>query len=200
VNPARIFLTGWSAGGYAVLFTGLRHPEIFRALSVRQGNFRPDFLEPCIAFLDRQQPIQIMFGQVDLLVKDQTLAAIDWLRQQGIEPTVVERTGAHRRDPMPVFEFFAEVVRKRPWVRVIVTDEPTDPMQVHFGTKTSFEPERFLWDFGDGSPRSPLAAPEHRFEEPGLYTVRVALWPARGGPYVREIALQVPRIRIGATR
>ena len=37
VAEDEVFITGWSAGGYAVLFTGLRNPDVFRALALRQG-------------------------------------------------------------------------------------------------------------------------------------------------------------------
>ncbi len=198
VDAPRIFLTGWSGGGYAVLFTGLRNPHLFRALAVRQGNFDARFVEPCVPFLDRHQAIQVTIGHLDILLHDQGLACIDWLRSHGLEPMVVERSGAHRRDPEPVLAFFVDVVRKRPWIRVLLTDDPGDPMRVRFGTQTSFAAERFLWDFGDETERSPLSNPEHRYEKPGLYTVRVALWTAEGGPLVRQIPLQVPRIRHGA--
>jgi poly(3-hydroxybutyrate) depolymerase len=136
IDDTRVFLTGWSAGGYAVMFTGLRNPNVFRALSVRQGNFEPAFIEPCIPFLDRFQSVQILYGDSDLL-KDQALAAVDWLRNHGMEPTVLSRQGFHRRDPEPVFAFFAQVVRSRPWVRVAVADDPLDSMRVRFSTRTS---------------------------------------------------------------
>lgn len=196
VDPTRIFLTGWSAGGYAVLFTGLRHPDVFRALSVRQGNFDPAYLEPCIPFLDRFQAVQILYGADDFL-KDQATACIAWLRSQGMEPITLGRPGFHKRDPEPVFSFFANVVRDRPWVRLTVEDDPVDPMHIRFGVRTSFEPTQYLWDFGDKSERSPVATPGHRYAEAGFYDVRLAVWPAGGGPYVRQIRLQVPRIRLG---
>lgn len=197
IDPPRIFLTGWSGGGYAVLHTGLRNPHLFRALAVRQGNFDPRFVESCVPFLDRHQPIQVTIGHLDVLLHDQGLACIEWLRSHGLDPMVVERSGAHRRDPEPVLAFFVDVVRNRPWIRVLVTDDASDPMRVRLQTQTSFDAQRFLWDFGDDSERSPLPHPEHRYEKPGLYTVRVALWPAEGGPLVRQIPLQVPRIRLG---
>jgi len=196
VDDTRIFLTGWSAGGYAVLFTGLRNPGVLRALSVRQGNFDPAFVEPCVPFLDRFQSVQVLYGESDLL-KDQALAAIDWLRNHGMEPTVLSRQGFHRRDPEPVFAFFAQVVRSCPWVRVAVADDPLDPMRVRFSTRTSFEAARFLWDFGDGQPRSPLATPEHRYDQSGFYDVRLAVWSDKGGPFVRQLRLQMPRVRLG---
>jgi len=198
VDPSRVFLTGWSAGGYAVLFTGLRNPDVFRALAVRQGNFNPAFVEPCIPFLDRYQPVQVMYGDIDLM-KDQASACVDWLREHGLSPTILERPGAHKRDPEPVFAFFADVVRHRPWVRLNVRDDPADPMHVSFSVRTSFEPVKFLWDFGDNEPRSPLAAPDHRYGKAGLYTVRVAVWPAKKGPFVRKVQLRIPRVRLGVS-
>ncbi|GAG08333.1 unnamed protein product, partial [marine sediment metagenome] len=78
VDQTRVFLTGWSAGAYAVLFTGLRNPDVFRALSVYQGNFDPAFVEPCAPFLDRYQPIQIVYGSEDPIANAQP--CVDWLR------------------------------------------------------------------------------------------------------------------------
>lgn len=197
VDENRIFLTGWSAGGYAVLFTGLRHPEIFRALSVRQGNFNSAFVEPCVPFLDRYQPVQIMFGDIDPLKADAE-AGIEWLGGHDIQCTVLERPGTHKRDPVPVFDFFVDCVRRRPWIRIRVQDDPTDPMRVRFSVKASFKPSRILWDFGDKQ-RSTEARPEHRYDESGVYDVKAALWKSKDKHYVRQIKLQVPRVRLGAT-
>jgi len=197
VHSARVFLTGWSAGGYAVLFTGLRNPDVFRALSVRQGNFDPAYVEPCVPFLDRFQPVQIMYGDADLL-KDQALESIEWLRGHGMEPTVLERPGTHRREPVPMVEFFKEVIRRRPWVRINVIDDPEEAMRLTFEPHVSFEPQRILWDFGDGTPHVSETRPTHRYAQPGTYTVRMAVWPESGDPHVRQVQLIVPRPRLGA--
>ncbi len=198
VEPSQVFLTGWSAGGHAVLFTGLRHPDVFRALSARQGNFKPEFVEPCVPFLDRYQPVQITYGALDPL-RDQALACIDWLRAHDLDPLAQERTGSHRRDAKPVYDFFADVTRNKPWIQVVAAEDPNDPMRLTFTAKASFEPKVYLWDFGDGTARSPVAAPEHRFEKPGLYSIRVGLWQSDDKHYVRQVSLQIPRVRLGAT-
>jgi len=197
VHPARVFLAGWSAGGYAVLFTGLRHPEVFRALSIRQGNFNSDFVEPCVPFLDRFQPVQIMYGEADL-IKDQALACIRWLRDHGMQPTVLERPGIHRRDPLPMVQFFADVVQHHPWVRMAVLEDPLDAMKLTFEARCSFSPVRYLWDFGDGSARSSEARPTHRYVKPGTYTVRMAVWSSEDKPHVRQARMIIPRARLGA--
>ena len=54
-----VLFTGWSAGGYPVLFTGLRNPDVFRALALMQPNFEPAFVQPCLPFMDRNQPILV---------------------------------------------------------------------------------------------------------------------------------------------
>ena len=194
VNQDRIFLTGWSAGNYAVLYTGLRHPEVFRALSVRQGNFDPAYVERCVPFLDRYQPIQIMFGDLDPL--DSSQAIVDWLRSHDLEPSTLERAGIHRRDPAPAYAFFADVVRRRPVVRARVREDPADALRIAFDVHTSFEAQRYLWDFGDAQ-QSAEPRPEHRYTQPGLYSVRVAAWAPNGKPYQRRFQLQVPRLRLG---
>ena len=207
VDEARIFLTGWSAGAYAVLFTGLRHPDIFRALAIRQGNFDAALVEPCIPFLDRYQPIMLLYGSIDPL-KEDALASRDWLRSHGLEPRMRERPGPHRRGPEEEFAFFAHVVRRRPWIRIHVRDNPLDDMEVSFSVKSSFEPISRLWDFGDDASdrweageEEPSRAPDarHRYAKPGLYTVRVKLEAPNGKSFARSIRLQVPRIRLGVT-
>lgn len=198
VDENRIFITGWSAGGYDVLFVGLRHPEIFRAVAVRQGNFNPAYVEPCIPFLDRNQPIQVTYGRFDLL-RDDALKCLDWLRNHDMEPSAVERDIAHRRDLDPVYNFFVDVIRNRPWLRIEVREDPADDMRMTFSTRASFAAAKVLWDFGDGQ-RSGEASSSHRYANPGLYTVKVAAWPGGGDPHVRQVQLQVPRTRLGAAR
>jgi len=39
IAEEQVFMTGWSAGAYAILHTGLRNPDVFRALAIRQGSF-----------------------------------------------------------------------------------------------------------------------------------------------------------------
>ncbi|NLX12151.1 MAG: prolyl oligopeptidase family serine peptidase [Phycisphaerales bacterium] len=197
VDENRVFLTGWSAGAYAVLFTGLRNPDTFRAIAVSQGNFKADFVEPCIPFIDRYQPVNIVYNSEDLLLKADAPTCIDWLRAQGMHPTVLERPGIHKRDPEPIFNFFVDCARRIPWIRVSVTYDPGDPMEVAFIASSSFEPTQFLWDFGDET-RASSPAPRHRYEKPGRYLAKAALWAPNGKSYVRQISLQVPPVRLGA--
>lgn len=194
VDENRVFITGWSAGAYAVLYTGLRHPEVFRALAVRQGTFRAEFVEPCIPFLDPYQPVFISYSDYDPL--DDAHAMIDWLRRHEIEPRLDIRASLHKREPDRVFNFFKDVLRSTPYVRVVIQEDPRDPMTIRFRARTSFEPTKVLWDFGDNQ-RSDDRRPIHTYTEPGLYTVRYAAWTPSGKVRVRHLQLQLPAIRLG---
>lgn len=196
VDPSRVFLTGWSAGGFAVLFTGLRNPDVFRALALMQPNFNAAFVEPCLPFLDRNQAIMVTYGSLDPL-RGGGLKCVDWLRAHEFEPTGLERTGTHRRDPLPVYNFFAQVVRQQPLVRIQVQEDGGDPMHLFFSVRSSFEPVKYLWDFGDGTPRIPAANPDHRYSTPGVYNVRVGVWTEAKNYMVRQVQVQVPRVHLG---
>jgi hypothetical protein len=196
IDDTRVFLTGWSGGSYAVLFTGLRHTDIFRAIAVRQGTFNEHFVEPTVPFLDPHQPVLLMYGNIDSL-KDDTKKAINWMQDQGMQPRRLERVGAHRRDPEPVYSFFADVVRNQPWIRIVVEDDPDNAMKVRLSVKSSFEAGHYLWDFGDNE-RSVEARPTHTYARPSSYTVKVAVYTANERVYVRQIELPIPRIRLGA--
>ena len=191
-----MFLTGWSAGGFAVAFTGLRHPDVFRALSLRQPNFDPAYIEMCVPFLDQNQPVQVMYGDLDPL-KSGARRCVDWLRAHDFNPLVLERPGSHKRDPSPVYNFFADIVRHSSWVRIQLQDDSRDPMRMMFSVKSSFEPVKYLWDFGDGTPRVPTAAPDHRYIQRGEYSVRVGVWMNEKDRVVRQVKLQMPRVRLG---
>lgn len=195
IDDTQIFITGWSAGCYVALFSGLRHPEVFRGISLRQGNFNAAYVEPCVPFLDQNQPIQVTHAEFDLLRQD-ALDCIEWLRRHEIEPEQVRQFSGHRRTPDPVFAFFVNVVRNRPWARIEIREDAADDQRVLLGARSSFQPVRVLWDFGDGR-RSEEPAPTHRYEHPGLYSVRVALWTSASRRVVRQVQLQIPRVRLG---
>ncbi|MFQ6049153.1 MAG: prolyl oligopeptidase family serine peptidase, partial [Phycisphaerae bacterium] len=151
VAEDRVFLTGWSAGGYAVLFTGLRNPDVFRALAVRQGNFDARFLGPVMHRLDRHQPILVFFGANDLL-KAQAEACIRWLRRQRMNVHRREIAGGHVRRPDVAYGFFRQCVRQYPWIRASFSvGWQGDPMAVRFRARCDPAPLEYRWQFGDGA-------------------------------------------------
>ena len=193
----RIFLTGWSAGGYAVMFTGLRHPDVFRALSVRQGNFDERFVTPVVPALDPYQPVHVFYGIVDIFVIDQCRASVEWLRDQNMFVRQEKTTGGHRREPERSYNFFLRCVKDYPWVRVrAFVADPQRPRSVRFQVKSSEPVRTYAWDFGDGK-TSPVARPTHTFDADGTYNVSVVVDVGRKDPERRTIRVVVPLRQLG---
>ena len=95
IAASQVFLTGWSAGGYAVLFTGLRNPDVFRGMSVGEGNFDERYLAPVVPALDPYQPVHVAYGVTDLL-RDQPKASIEWLYEKRMFVIEEATTGGHQ--------------------------------------------------------------------------------------------------------
>ena len=197
IDPARVFLTGWSGGSYAVLYTGLRNPQVFRALAVHQGNFDERFVEPVAPRLDPYQPVQISYGITDLL-KSHADEAIEWLREHRMVYAVPqELSGHHRLLPDVAHRFFRRSVREFPWIVVTAHASRADQlMAVKFRVRSSPSAETYLWRFGDGTV-SPARAPEHIYSESGTYEVKVTVRTVDDRQHVRSIRVTVPIARIG---
>jgi len=197
IHPARVFLTGWSGGSYAVLYTGLGHPEVFRALAVHQGNFDERFLEPVKPRLNPYQPVQISHGYTDLL-KSQAKDAMKWLRKHRMAYAVPqELTGHHRLLPEVAHQFFRRCVREYPWIVVTAQASRADElMAVKFRVRSSPPAVEHLWRFGDGSiARTP--SPEHIYTQEGTFNVQVTIKIESGRQFVRTIRVTVPIAQIG---
>jgi poly(3-hydroxybutyrate) depolymerase len=150
IDEGKVFLTGWSAGNYAVLWTGLSHPEVFRALALRQGNFEPKFVAPLKSRLSDQQQVMVFYGQIDLL-RPQAENCIRWLKEQGVTVFSDQIYGAHHRVPDLAYRYFDGVSRGSPWF--VVRYEPGwagDPLTVRLRAKTDPATENVEWSLGDG--------------------------------------------------
>lgn len=197
VMPDRIFLTGWSAGSFAVLHTGLKNPNLFRALAIRQGNFDERYLTQTLPFLDHYQPVYVLRGVTDILVKEQTKASLQWLRDQKMYVFEEETTGSHKRLPETAFRFFRMVIKREPLLQVQAFDPVGgNDMTVAFNVRTSPEPIAYLWQFGDKElSREP--EPSHVYKKPGQYEVQLTVRYANKKQRIRKVQIQVPRLRIG---
>lgn len=187
----RVFMTGWSAGAYAILHAGLRNPDVFRALAVRQGSFDARFMAAPAERLDPWQRILVIYGKTDLL-RDQSKAMLGWLRDQGMHPDEREITGAHRRiDPDLPWRFFQDVTRKYPWIRIRAgADDLTQPLRIRFGVDAAPSAVRQKWFFGDGD-ESYEASPVHAYAAAGPYEVTVNVTLKNGKTYARRRAVTV---------
>lgn len=188
----QVFLTGWSAGGYAILHTGLRHPEIFRALLIRQGSFEPRFMDIPEDRLDRWQAISIVYGQGDVLLRDQSVACIKWLRDHGMYVDALEIAGTHRRiDPELAWKYFKKVVKERLWVRITTSVPDPDALTtIKFRLDAVPPVARQRWYFGDGE-ESIEASPTHVYAKGGRYEVTVNVAMSNGKKYSRKRDISV---------
>lgn len=198
VAEDQVFITGWSAGGYAVLFTGLRNPDVFRALALRQANFDPLFVKPCEPFLDPHQPIYVLYGSLDVLATDESKEALAWMREHRLAVWEHEIYGSHRRHPRLAYDFFRKVVKEYPWLRIEAFERNGDPpLAVRLRVRGSPTPSAFAWSFGDDTPVVREPTPYHEYSEPGTYTVKLAVRAGRGDPVKRMIQIEVPRPTFG---
>jgi poly(3-hydroxybutyrate) depolymerase len=189
----RIFLTGWSAGNYAVLYTGIKHPDIFRALAVLQGNFDAAYFAEVADRIDPYQPIYVLYGSVDVLTGKQGKDCVRWLHEHHAALTPEETSGTHQGHPTKAYDFFNRVVRQVPWMRIrALTGENGDPLTVQFKIYASFEPRKYQWEFGDGE-TSPVATPAHTYAQPGEYAVTLTVDGAGPKKVRRAISLVVPQ-------
>jgi len=191
IAESQVFLTGWSAGAYPILHTGLRHPDIFRALFIRQGTFDERFMDVPDDVISKWQPVKVVYGKSDTL-RDQTTASVDWLEKSGVWVDREELPGIHRRiDAKHAWRYFSEVIKDRLWVR-IRTHRPDAavPLAIRFDLDCIPEAIKQKWFFGDGA-ESYDVAPIHTYEEPGRYEVRVNLAIKGGKKYTRTRIIHV---------
>jgi predicted esterase len=193
IAEEQIFMTGWSAGGYSILHTGLRHPEIFRALVVRQGSFDERFMDVPVNRMDRWQGIKIVYGKTDVL-RDQTKASVKWLRDQGLYVDEEEISGTHRRiDPSLAWKFFRSVAKERLWIQIETTvPNPDEPLTIRFDLTAEPPVVKQKWFFGDDQ-ESFERSPTHTYAQPGQYEVTVNTSLKSGKKYSRKRTINVGR-------
>lgn len=189
----KVFLVGWSGGSHAVLFTGLRNPDVFRALAVLQGDFRPEYLGTVAGSIDPHQPVYILYGSTDFLTGGKGEEMVRWLQEHGAAVTEEEVAGTHRNHPLQAYGFFERAARRAPWLHIRAYAEPGEnPLTLHFMALSSFKPERYSWSFGDGRD-SPIATPVHTYAREGTYDVTLTAYRPEGPPVERTVSLEVPQ-------
>jgi dienelactone hydrolase len=193
IAEERVFMTGWSAGAYSMLHTGLRNPDIFRAFAIRQGSFDARFLDIPKDRLDRWQRILVIYGMTDFL-RDQSKAMVTWLRDQKMYVDEEEIPGSHRRiDPKLAWKYFCRVVKESPWVRVRSYEtDPADPRVIRFCLDAVPAVKKVSWTFGEGQESSELS-PVHTFAEGGRYEIKAEVELQDRKKYTRKQVVQVSR-------
>ncbi len=191
IAEEQVFMTGWSAGAYAILHTGLRHPDIFRALAIRQGTFDEQFMDIPAGRRDPWQRMLVIYGMADFL-RSQSKDMMKWLRDGGYTVDEREIAGSHRRiDPELPWRYFQKIAKTMPWLRIRAAAADSDePRNVRFHLDAVPRVARQKWFFGDGT-ESYEASPEHTFDKPGTYEVTVNIAFDNGKKYARKRTIKV---------
>jgi predicted esterase len=192
IAEEQVFLTGWSAGAYAILYTGIRNPDVFRALAIRQGSFDKRFMEIPADRMDRWQPIKVIYGSTDI-IRDQTKDCVKWLRDEKLYVEELELPGTHRRiDPKFVWTFLSQVIRERPWIRIKAHPvDPEKPLTVQFSLETVPAALHQKWNFGDKQEESRETSPTHTYAQPGRYEVVANVTLKGGKKFTRKRSIQI---------
>ncbi len=102
IDKDAVMLSGFSAGGFPLYYTGLRNPERFHLLIARACNSDIEMLENIpITQKVKEQNIVIFWGKADPLpLKNQSWAAFRYLRRRGCKNVRREKVeGGHFRKP-----------------------------------------------------------------------------------------------------
>ncbi len=193
-DRTRVYMAGWSGGGYAVYHTGVRNPDVFRALVVRMGTFKEKYLPDVASRIDPYQPASIFFGSGDPLpgINKQCRQAYEFLKSHGSKRIKLrEITGGHRRRPELAFEVFKAATDRYAFVKLsAVTDIDGDGLTVKFYLTVDPEPKFVLWEFGDDTTSTDLQ-PLHTFRKSDTYTVTVTIVTPKGTKTQRQLTVKV---------
>lgn len=191
VSEDRVLIYGWKRGAAAALYTGLRNPETFRAVSVTRPRLYGDALPGPWNGIDRHQAVRVHYDVDDFVMGRHGHNVVEWLRAIGVNLEISTLGSARRGDTADAVQFFQEVIRKQPWVHVrAFAPDTRRPLEVHFKLKASRTPTRYRWYFGDGD-ESTVAQPIHVYAQPGTYRVTVTVPGARGN-ITRSVNVTVP--------
>ncbi|MGC9454211.1 MAG: alpha/beta hydrolase-fold protein [Phycisphaerae bacterium] len=116
INEDRVLLTGFSAGGYPLYYTGLRNPGRFDMVIARACNSDVGLLDQIeLTEQARKLPVVIFWGKDDLKpLRDQSWQAFRYLREHGCVNTEREEIeGGHLRRPGFAWEIWQEHIRRR---------------------------------------------------------------------------------------
>lgn len=110
VDKSKILLTGFSAGGYPMYWTGLRNPTLFNALVARACNSDDRIFERIeLTPKTRRIPVIIYVGKDDHALKDPSWLAFGWLRKHGWTPKnsdMKKKRGGHIRRPDLAYQYW----------------------------------------------------------------------------------------------
>jgi poly(3-hydroxybutyrate) depolymerase len=110
VDPHAVLLTGFSAGGFPMYWTGLRSPGRFSMLIARAANCDGDMLRSIpITDATRKMPVAMYCAVDDLApLRVEAIDARDWLRSHGMTVLAEDTRGGHTRSPQVAWRIWRD--------------------------------------------------------------------------------------------
>ena len=117
IDPKQVILTGFSAGGFPMYYTGLRHPEAFGMLIARACNSDEQLLAATPSLPEKavRPPVGIFVGKDDSALQEFAWGALRYLRRNGWSKknsTIKKTDGGHLRRPGTAWELWQKYQRK----------------------------------------------------------------------------------------
>ncbi|MBM4018975.1 MAG: PKD domain-containing protein [Planctomycetes bacterium] len=179
VNRDALMITGWSAGAFPAHYIGLHHPEVFRCIVGRTGNFHEHLVPDDVAQKARHMHVYVFFGEGDLPgFAGMNREANYWYTVRGFRNFVIRPLGGgHDPNQLEAARYFLNIVNHWPAIQVDVDKtEGAAPLTVTLRARVR-DPDSpdgrvdsVLWNLGDNTV---TARPEvvHTYARPGLYNV-----------------------------
>ncbi len=175
ISDDRILMYGHGPGSFPALVTALGAPDVFRTVALADPRFQVEDLTAMNRAIDPYQPLLIRYNAADVVIGKHAQMSVDWLRSHeanlradtfgGSDPAI----GLQR-----VVEFYQDVIRKEPWVRIRAAPTGSgDMMELSFQARMTNPLQELHWQFGDGAESTEIQ-PVHRYAAPGSYTVQVS--------------------------
>ncbi len=200
VSRDRIFMHGFGKGAISALYTGLRHPGLFRAITVSQPKFDETLLAPTANLVDHHQPVLVHYDLSDAIFGHQAKACIQWLRDRGANLTDDSHGKELSTNAERSVQFFKDLLRRQGWYRIrAYASGEVNPLEIQFKLRCDGSPAAFQWDFGDGS-TSNLAEPVHTYNKPGVYRVVVTVTDQKRKRHRRSATLKVPEATLAISK
>jgi len=177
IDMRATMITGWSAGGFATYWVGLRHPEIFRVVSARECNFIKEYYTGEVHKFNPYQPVLIFYGVNDMpLLKADSFVAYRFLKSAGLENLFFKALDdGHVRHPEVALDFFMNSIKIYPRPTILSAKLYGDgKCRVRYDSNLVGPPDEknIYWDFGDGDSASGRVV-EHVYSRPGKYEIAV---------------------------
>lgn len=188
----RVLIVGCGKGGEAALFTGLKHPELFRCVALIEPAFEADLFDEVTVCIDPHQPVLVAFDSSDVFRGGTAKEMLTWLQDHGVNWRQGFASPDRKQAALRAVDFFEQMLVAEPLVRLVIfAPDDESPLAVQFRLQTSIEPVSYDWSFGDGD-TSPVASPRHVYRLPGVYEVNVTVRTAHNETYRRRLFLRVP--------